>query len=173
MEHKSNKKDYLSFSRKSYSIPSQGTNNLYRKRLRSWKRSATPSESSSTSIPSALIDSKTISTRKSTIYTFPLRSNADQQSRVSNPVLTESLTSQQSAFYASTIPHPSIRLGDDLNNNHMATFNEIETTMRTKRKTCRSNSVESLASQSLKSPSMEIITQPISHDSLQLICEFH
>ena len=161
MEPKSSKKDSLSYSRKSYSIPSQGTNNLYRKRLRSWKRSPTP-------IPSALTDSETISTQKSTIYTFPLRPNGtDQQSENSNAVLTESFTSEQTAFYASTIPHPSGRLGDDLNNNHMASFNEVDTKRETKRKIGRSNSTESSASQSL-----EIITHPISNESLQLICEF-
>lgn len=172
MEHKSNKKDYLSFSRKSYSIPSQGTNNVYRKRLRSWKPDPIPSKSSSTSIPSTMIDANTISTRKSTIYTFPLRPNTSQsQSQTTNTILSETLTNQ-SAFYASTVPHPSIRLGDDLNNNHVNTFNDIETQMKNKRKTFRSASIESLTSRSSKSSSMEIITEPISNDNLQLICEF-
>lgn len=153
MARHSNSRDYLAFAPKSYSIPSQGSNNLYRKRLRSWKRSSSPSKSS---ISSSLIENKTISARKSTIYTFPIHRPTDQQSEFSNTIPSESVTSQsQSAFYASSIPHSSIRIiGEDLNNN-----NHFER----KRKHLRSASNESLASHSLKSPSME---------SLQLICSF-
>ena len=80
-------------------------NELYRKRLRSWK---------STSVNSNEITTTTTTNHKSTMFTYPMPS--------SNTILSESSTIE-SVFYCPTISYTSMQtIGDLNNNNHVTTL---------------------------------------------------
>lgn len=99
----------------------QNTNGLYKKRLRSWKR--TPTKSNANQMNNA----ETASYHRSTMYTFPIQLRHDPPSVRSNTVLSETST-PESVFYCPTIS-TSMQTTGDLNNNHVTTWN-LENTKR-------------------------------------------
>ena len=139
-------------------LPSE-KGNRYERRLRSWKRKSIPS-----SVQSSSVDNNTFSSRKSTIYTYPVQCKRDHHSsRLPSTIFSESVTSE-SAFFAPSISYQPSRIADGLNNNHVTTLNGVGM----KRKTSSTSSCRTLSSRSS-------LTEPLSDpnedtDSLQLIC---
>lgn len=145
-------------------------NDLYRKRLRSWKQTSTELKSNH------IINDDVIPLHRSTMYTYPINLNNDRQSILSSTILSESLTTE-SAFYCPSISNISIQTTRDLNNNHVTTVN-IE---NNKRKN-NTSSCESLSSQFSQIKTLEILSNPndtknintkrLSTNNLQLTCTF-
>jgi hypothetical protein len=148
MGRKSNIKDHISSLPETDHTNNDDPNDLYRKRLRSWKPSSTQLKSN------RVINDEIIPIHRSTMYTFPINLSNDRQSNLSNTILSESLTTQ-SAFYCSSISNISIQTTGDLNNNHVTTLN-IENNKR-KNNTLSS---ESLSSQLSQIKTLEILSNP-------------
>jgi hypothetical protein len=168
MGRKSNTKDHLCVLDETNETDN---NDLYRKRLRSWKPISTQSKSNHT------INDEVTVLHRSTIYTYPINLNHDRQSILSNTILSESLTTE-SAFYCPSISSISIQTTDDINNNHITTSNLEDR----KRKNSSSSSFENLSSQCSQIKTQEILpnlnngknisTNRSSSNNLQLTCMF-
>jgi hypothetical protein len=170
MGRKSKAKDHISSLQETNHTNNDDPNDLYRKRLRSWKPPSTQLKSNH------VINDKIIPIRRSTMYTYPFNLKNNRQSNLSNTILSESLTTE-SAFYCPSISNISIQTTGDLNNNHVTTLN-IE---NNKRKNNRLSS-ESLSSQFSQIKTLDILSYPndaknistkrSSTNKIQLTCTF-
>ncbi len=171
MGRKSNNKDHLSQSHKTNQTNTNDSNDLYRKRLRSWKQTSTQLKSNHTTI-----NDECEPLHRSTIYTYPIHLNHDHQSIPSSAILSESLT-RNSAFYCPSISYTSIQTIGDVNNNHVTTMN-----IETKKRKNDLSSCESFSSQFSQIKTLDILTntndeknigiEQLSSNNLQLTCTF-
>lgn len=166
MGRKSNVKDQNSSSPEINLPTNNDTNDLYRKRLRSWKQTTTQCKSNHSR---SFIDNEVIPFPKSTIYTYPINLNNNHQTNVSNTILSESLTTE-SAFYGPSISCASIQTNSNLNNNHVTTLHIEDKKRRNSTLSC-----ESLSSQLSQSKTLELLPNPnndkqSSTNTLQLAC---
>jgi len=176
MGRKSNAQDHMPSSPQTNNIHNVDTNDLYRKRLRSWKRTPTKLKSKQISVPSEITTNDVIPLHRSTIYTYPINFNSTRQRISSNTILSDSLTTE-SAFYCPSISYTSVQTIADLNNNHVTTLN-----IEKKKRKNSTTSCESLSSQLSQIKTFEmlsnpndgknIITQQSSTNNLQLTCMF-
>ncbi|CAF5184740.1 unnamed protein product, partial [Rotaria magnacalcarata] len=115
MKRRSNDKDYITLSSPT------NPNNIYQKRLRSWRRKLTPSKHNRTCCESRIANEEVEPFYRSTIYTYPINLKYDQTNTVSRTVLSESVTTE-SAFYSPSISYTSMKTIGDLNNNQVTTL---------------------------------------------------
>jgi hypothetical protein len=167
MGRKSNIKDHVS------SPPETNhthNDDLYRKRLRSWKQTSTSLKSNH------IINDEAIPLHRSTMYTYPINLSNDRQSIFSSTIFSESLTTE-SAFYCPSRSNISIQTTGDLNNNHVTTLN-----IEKKKRKNDTLSCESLSSEFSQTKTLEILsnsndgkninTKRSSTNNLQLACTF-
>jgi hypothetical protein len=171
MGRKSNAKNHLSSFPDTNQTNNNDTNDLYRKRLRSWKQTSTPLKSNH------LSNDEVIPPHRSTMYTYPINLNHNRQRSSSRTIFSESLTTDESAFYGPSISYTSIETTGDLNNNHVMTMN-----VENKKRKTNTSSCESLSSQfsliktreilSISNNAQNISSNRISTNNLQLTCTF-
>ena len=145
------------------------TNELYRKRLRSWKQRPPQLQSNQ------IINDEVTPLQRSTMYTYPIKLTNDHQSIMSTTVRSQS-SINESVFYCPSISYTSMQTTGDLNNNHVTTLN-----MENKKRKNYAISYESLSSQlpgtkipeagSLMDELNNISTKRSSMSNLQLTCE--
>jgi hypothetical protein len=171
MGRKSTGKDQVFPSPETNQTNNNGTNDLYRKRLRSWNQPSTKLKSNH------VINDEVTSLHRSTMYTYPINLNNDRPSILSSTILSESLTTDENAFYRSSISYSSSQTTGDLNNNHVTTLN-----IENKKRKNNTLSCESLLSQFSQIKTFEtlsnrnnpknISTKQSSNNNLQLTCMF-
>ncbi|CAF3617696.1 unnamed protein product [Rotaria sp. Silwood1] len=154
MRRRSNTKNHVSVSSKTNYTNDDNTNGLYRKRLRSWKRTSTRLNPNHLSVTSSVINNDVRPLYRSTIYTYPINPNDDHSNILSRTVLSESLTTE-SAFYCPSISYTSIQTTGDLNNNHVTTLN-----IQKKKRKYSTLSCESLSSQFSQIETYDMLPDP-------------
>ncbi|UJR31009.1 hypothetical protein I4U23_018520 [Adineta vaga] len=151
MGRKSNAKDHLSSEPNMNQNDGRDPNDLYRKRLRSWKRSRTEFKTNQKSIPSIDNPDVVLPLQKSTIYTYPMKFNNTHQCIQSNTRHLESSTTE-SAFLCPSISNTSIQTMADVNNNHVTVLN-----IEKKKRKYQTSSCESLTSRSSQTKTRDVL----------------
>ncbi|CAF3589033.1 unnamed protein product [Rotaria socialis] len=154
MKRRSNDKDYITLSSSINHINNDNTNNIYQKRLRSWKRKLTPSKHNRTCCESPIVNEEVEPFYRSTIYTYPINLKYDQANTVSHTVLSESVTTE-SAFYSPSISYTSMKTNGDLNNNQVTTLN-----VQNQKRKNSTLSCESLSSQLSQIKTFDMLPDP-------------